>query len=54
MKLNELATQPVDTKAEAAWDAWDAQIEADLKAGKLDGAIEAAKQEHEAGETTPL
>ena len=30
---------------EQAWAAWDAQIEADLKAGKLDALIEAARDE---------
>ena len=30
---------------EQAWDAWDAQIEADLKAGKLDELIEAARDD---------
>ena len=35
--------KPIDN--EQAWDAWDAQIEADLKAGKLDALIEAARDE---------
>jgi len=35
--------QPIDN--EQAWYAWDAQIEADLKAGKLDALIEAARDE---------
>ena len=33
---------------------WDRQIEADATAGKLDGLIEEALQEHRAGKTTPL
>ena len=35
-------------------DAWDAQIEADSLAGKLDHLIASALQEEAAGRTTPL
>ena len=34
--------------------AWDRQIEADAKAGRLDKLIEKAKQHHQDGRTTPL
>jgi len=34
--------------------AWDRQIEADSKAGKLDRLIEKSLAEHEAGKTRPL
>jgi hypothetical protein len=34
--------------------AWDAQIEADSKAGKLDALVAEALAEHEAGETREL
>ncbi len=34
--------------------AWDRQIEADSKAGKLDQLIEKSKAEHKAGKSTPL
>jgi len=33
---------------------WDRQIEADLKAGKLDHLIREAKRDHRAGRTKPL
>lgn len=33
---------------------WDRQIEADLKAGKLDDLIQEAKRDHRAGRTKPL
>ena len=35
-------------------DAWDRQIEADAKAGKLDWLAEEAIAEHEAGRSRPL
>lgn len=55
MKLNELSTQSaVDIQTEAAWDAWDSQIEADLRAGKLDTVIDAAVQEQADDKTEPL
>ncbi len=50
MRLNELSPQPVDSKVEQAWDAWDRQIAADLKDGKLDPLIEAARNEVEGAE----
>jgi hypothetical protein len=34
--------------------AWDAQMEADVKAGKLDKLAEQALRQHEAGRTTDL
>jgi len=33
---------------------WDDQIVADLKGGRLDGLIDEAKQEYQAGLTSPL
>lgn len=33
---------------------WDRQIEADLKAGKLDSLIREARSDHRAGRTKPL
>ena len=33
---------------------WDRQIEADLKAGKLDALIREAQRDHRAGRTKPL
>jgi hypothetical protein len=35
-------------------DAWDRQIDADIKAGKLDRLAEEALAEHRAGQTRPL
>jgi len=35
-------------------EAWDRQIEADARAGKLDGRIERAKRDDAAGKSTPL
>jgi hypothetical protein len=35
-------------------DLWDAQMEADVKAGKLDELAEQALAAHRAGKTTPL
>ncbi len=35
-------------------DAWDRQIDADIKAGKLDGLAEEALAEHRSGKTRPL
>lgn len=49
-----------DLAAFRAWfdefhaDAWDRQIEADAKAGKLDGPIERAKRDDAAGRSKPL
>lgn len=40
--------------AEYDFDAWDRQIEADSKAGKLDHLTAEAMREHEAGFTTEL
>jgi hypothetical protein len=53
MKLNELATTPIDAYTEADQE-WDRILQADIKAGKLDAAIEQAKSEYDAGETAPL
>ncbi len=33
---------------------WDAEIEKDAKAGKLDDLIQEAREAHRKGETTPL
>jgi len=35
-------------------DEWDKQIEEDVEAGKLDQLAQEAKQDYQAGETTPL
>ena len=40
--------------AEAQADAWDAQIEADIKAGRLDHLIAQAESDIAAGRTRPL
>ncbi len=57
--LNALLEQEREAMAAALLEemeakAWDEQIEADAKAGKLDTLIEKAKQDHCAGRTTPL
>lgn len=39
---------------EQDWMAWDAQIEADVKAGKLDKFVAEAKAEYESGRTRKL
>src|SRR4029450_8681406 len=36
------------------WAAWDPQLEADIRAGKLDQFIENARGDHAKGKTTPL
>lgn len=43
-----------DWIVEKDWKAWDAQIERDSNAGRLDFLIEEARTEHEAGKTRPL
>lgn len=51
---------PEDLATLRAWfaeydaQAWDRQIEADSKAGKLDHLIEKSMAEHEAGKSRPL
>ena len=40
--------------AEFDAEAWDRQIEADVKAGKLDGLAERALRDHAAGKSTKL
>lgn len=40
--------------AEYDWEAWDRQLEADVRAGKLDALAEKALQAHAAGTTTKL
>jgi hypothetical protein len=39
---------------EQDWSAWDAQIEADSKSGKLDTLIAEAKTEYKAGKARPF
>ena len=39
---------------ERDWEEWDAQIERDSKAGKLDFLINEARQDKESGNTRPL
>jgi hypothetical protein len=36
------------------WSAWDRQLAADVRAGKLDRLAEAARRDHSAGKTIPL
>jgi hypothetical protein len=43
-----------DFIAELRADLWDAQMEADVKAGKLDKLAEQALTAHRAGKSTPL
>jgi hypothetical protein len=43
-----------DFIAELRADLWDAQMEADVKAGKLDKLAEQALAAHRAGKSTPL
>jgi len=51
---------PADLRKLAVWfeeftaDLWDQQIEADAKAGRLDGFIENARKEITAGKVRPL
>ncbi|TPK68737.1 MULTISPECIES: iron-containing alcohol dehydrogenase [unclassified Mesorhizobium] len=51
---------PEELKAFAAWfealqaDLWDRQIEADVRAGRLDKLAEQALADHRAGRTRPL
>ncbi|MGH8457103.1 MAG: hypothetical protein ACRETW_11050 [Stenotrophobium sp.] len=39
---------------EHEWDAWDRQLEKDVKAGRLDGLARKARADHAAGRTQPL
>ena len=39
---------------EFVWDAWDRQLESDVRAGKLDSLADEALREHAAGKTKPL
>jgi hypothetical protein len=36
------------------WAVWDAQLERDVRAGRLDALAEKALRDHAAGKTTPL
>jgi hypothetical protein len=36
------------------WSAWDRQLAADVKAGRLDRLAESARRDHDAGKTQPL
>lgn len=36
------------------WAAWDAQLDRDVQAGKLDALADEALRDHAAGKTTPL
>lgn len=36
------------------WEAWDRELESDVKAGKLDALAETALREHASGKTNPL
>jgi len=49
-----LITDLVATLVEAASDDWDAQIEADIQAGKLDALADKILADFEAGNCTPL
>ncbi len=52
--------KPEEVHAVADWlqkyrdDLWDEEIEADAKAGKLDGLISKAKADYRAGKATPF
>ena len=48
--------ESVATRLLKQWesDDWDAQIEADVEAGKLDHLIEQAKAHHKTGRTRPI
>jgi hypothetical protein len=39
---------------EFAWEAWDRQLEGDVRAGKLDSQADEALRDHAAGKTKPL
>ena len=43
-----------DWLLELDWDNWDAQIQSDLNAGKLDKLINEAKAEYKSGKARPL
>ncbi len=43
-----------DWIVERDWEAWDAQIERDSAAGKLDFLVEEARRDAESGNTRPL
>lgn len=47
-------SQVHDWIVEKDWQAWDAQIERDSAAGKLDFLVEEALRDTEAGDTRPL
>jgi len=55
-----LGLSPEELAAFRAWfaqfdaEAWDRQLEADVKAGKLDGLAEHALRDHAAGRSTKL
>jgi len=53
-KLELAGTLEEAIKAEQAERDWDEQIERDERAGKLDGLIDRALEEHRAGRTRPL
>lgn len=60
IELDIAALAPADVRKLAAWfeeftaDLWDQQIEADAKAGRLDGIIHNARKEIAAGKVRPL
>ncbi len=52
-ELDEFAGWLAEYRAQE-FDAWDRQMEADAAAGKFDALIRQARDEHRAGQTTPL
>jgi len=54
LSVDELAELRAWMLEEQDWDAWDAQLERDVRNGRLDALAEEALRDHAAGKTTPL
>jgi hypothetical protein len=54
LTVDELAELRAWMLEEQDWDAWDAQLERDVRNGRLDALAEEALRDHAAGKTTPL
>jgi len=54
LSVDELAELRAWMLEEQDWDAWDAQLERDVRNGRLDALAEEALRDHPAGKTTPL
>lgn len=54
LSIDELAELRAWMLEEQDWDAWDAQLERDVRNGRLDALAEEARRDHAAGKTTPL